>query len=192
MAVPLILGSEPALRRTPPFLPPGLRLGMVAVGIGTGLLSAWSASLPAAAVPQTAIALVPAFIYGALTALCLWATGVATASKAAAFLGAVLVIWGAAVHIAPMTCGDWLRGGGFFCSLAAAGLAGGGAGAAALAICAAILFPSFRRPLPMAAMVAVGVASGGLLAYGEAAMFCGWQAGMNLVLGFTLRREAMS
>ena len=37
-------------------------------------------------------------------------------------------------------------------------------------------------------MIAVGIATGGLLTFGEIAMFCGWQAGMNLVLGFTLPR----
>lgn len=170
--------------------PLGLRLGMPAVGLVTGLLSAWSASLSGHGLPQTAVALVPGLIYGALTAAYLWATGMAPARKAAAFLVAVLVIWGAAVHIAPMTCGDWLRGSGFFCSLTAAGLAGGGAGAAALAAFSAFLFPAFRKPLPIAAMIAVGVATGGLLSFGEAAMFCGWQAGMNLVLGFTLPRAS--
>jgi hypothetical protein len=181
---------EPALSSNPPAPPLGLQVGMVAVGLVTGLLSTSSASLFAQAMPPTAVALVPAFVYGALTGLYLYAAGFARAPKAGLFFIAVLVIWGAAVHIAPLTCGDWLRGSGFFCSLTAAGLAGGGAGAAALAVFCAFLFPAFRRPWPIAAMIAVGIATGGLLTFGEIAMFCGWQAGMNLVLGFTLPRAA--
>ncbi len=179
---------EPALSSNPPAPPLGLQVGMVAVGLVTGLLSTSSATMFEQALPPTAVALVPALIYGALTATYLWATGFARPSRAGAFFVAVLVIWGVAVHIAPLTCGDWLRGSGFFCSLTAAGLAGGGAGAAALAVCCAFLFPAFRKPWPIAAMTAVGVATGGLLSFGELAMFCGWQAGMNLVLALTLRR----
>ena len=171
-----------------PATPVSLRVGMVAVGLVTGLLSTSSASLFAQAMPPTAVALVPAFVYGALTASYLVAVGFAGVRKAAMFFVAVLFIWGAAVHIAPMTCGDWLHGSGFFCSLTAAGLAGGGAGSAVLAVFCAFLFPAFRRPWPIAAMIAVGIATGGLLNFGEIAMFCGWQAGMNLVLGFTLPR----
>jgi hypothetical protein len=93
------------------------------------------------------------------------------------------------VHFAPAACGDWLYGSGFFCSLLAAGLIGGGIGAAALAVFSAFLIPEFRNPGSIAAMVAIGVASGGLLTFGEFPMFCAWQAGMNLVLGYVLSRR---
>ena len=38
-------------------------------------------------------------------------------------------------------------------------------------------------------MIVIGLASGGLLAFGDFPMFCTWQGGMNLALGYVLSRR---
>lgn len=177
----------------PPIAPPagwqGKFIGMVIAGLVSGGLSALSGSIPADTISSTYIALIPGGIYGCLTALFMRLSGLALTRTAALFFVAVVFIWGAAVHFAPVACGDWLRGGGFFCSLAAAGLIGGGVGAAALSVFSTFLIPEFRNFSVVAAMVVIGIASGGLLAFGEFPMFCAWQGGMNVVLGYVLSRR---
>lgn len=168
----------------------GKFIGLVVVGLVSGVLSALSGSISSETIPSTYIALIPGAIYGGLSALFMRISGLTVMRTAVLFFIAVIFIWGAAVHIAPVTCGDWLRGSGFFCSLVAAGLAGGGMGAAALAVFSAFLIPEFRKPYPIVAMVAIGVVSGSLLVFGESLMFLGWQGGMNLVLGYVLARRA--
>lgn len=167
----------------------GKFIGLVVVGLVSGVLSTLSGSISSETIPSTYIALIPGAIYGGLSALFMRISGLTLMRTAVLFFVAVIFIWGAAVHFAPLTCGDWLHGSGFFCSLVAAGLMGGGMGAAALAVFSAFLIPEFRKPYPIVAMVAIGVASGGLLAFGESPMFLGWQGGMNLVLGYVLARR---
>ena len=163
--------------------------GLVIVGLVSGCLSALSGSVSSGTMPSTYIALIPGVLYGALTAVFMRLTGLTLMRTAVLFFIAVVFIWGAAVHFAPATCGDWLRGSGFLCSVTAAGLMGGGIGAAALSVFAAFLIPEFRNPYAIVAMIAIGLASGGLLTFGEFPMFVAWQGGMNLVLGYVLARR---
>lgn len=165
-------------------------IGLVIVGLVSGGLSALSGSLSSETVPSTYIALIPGALYGGFSALFMRLSGLTLMRTAVLFFIAVIFIWGAAVHFAPATCGDWLRGSGFFCSLTAAGLMGGGIGAAALAVFSAFLIPEFRSPYPIVAMIAIGLATGALLAFGEFPMFVAWQGGMNVVLGYVLARRA--
>lgn len=164
-------------------------IGFVVVGLVSGGLSALSGSLSSETVPSTYIALIPGVLYGGLTALFMRLTRLTLMRTAVLYFIAVIFIWGAAVHFAPATCGDWLRGSGFFCSLTAAGLMGGGIGAAALAVFSAFLIPEFRNPYAIVAMMAIGLAAGGLLAFGEFPMFVAWQGGMNIALGYVLARR---
>jgi len=163
---------------------------MVVVGLVSGVLSSLSGSIPSETIPSTYIALIPGVLFGGLSAVYMRVSGLTLMRTAVLFFVAVIFIWGAAVHFAPATCGDWLHGSGFLCSLAAAGLLGGGVGASALAVFSAFLIPEFRAPWPIVVMIAIGIASGGLLAFGELPMFCAWQGGMNVVLGYILARRA--
>jgi hypothetical protein len=163
---------------------------MVVIGLVSGALSTVSGSISAETIPSTYTALIPGVLFGGFTAVYMRMSGLTLMRTAVLFFVAVVFIWGAAVHFAPATCGDWLHGSGFMCSLAAAGFLGGGVGAAALAVFSAFLIPEFRTPRPIVAMIAIGVASGGLLAFGELPMFCAWQGGMNLALGYVLARRA--
>jgi hypothetical protein len=168
----------------------GRFIGLVITGLVSGVLSVLSGALPSESIPSTYIALIPGVLYGGLSALFMRISGLTLTRTAVLFFIAVIFIWGAAVHFAPATCGDWLHGSGFFCSLAAAGLMGGGIGATALAVFSAFLIPEFRKPYPIIAMIAIGLAGGGLLSFGEFPMFVAWQGGMNLVLGYVLARRA--
>ncbi|MEM9683131.1 MAG: hypothetical protein AAF942_07685 [Pseudomonadota bacterium] len=165
-------------------------IGFVAIGLVSGALSAAIGGAAAEAAASTYIALIPGVIYGVLTAGYAWFRRLVVTRTAVLFVVAVLFIWGAAVHLAPVTCGDWLYGSGFLCSLLAAGLVGGGIGAAALALFSAFLVPEFRTPGAVIAMIGAGIVGGGFLAFGNFAMFCIWQGGMNAVLGFVLSRRS--
>lgn len=167
----------------------GKFIGLVVAGLVSGALSALSGSIPADTIPSTYIALVPGVIYGGIAALVMRLTGLTLMRTALLFFVAVIFIWGAAVHFAPAACGDWLHGGGFTCTLTFAGLMGGGVGAAALAVFAAFLIPEFRNVYAIGAMIVIGIATGSLLVFGEFFMFCAWQGGMNLVLGYVLSRR---
>ena len=164
-------------------------LGFVVIGLVSGALSAAVGGAAAEAMASTYIALVPGVIYGVLTAGFAWLRRLVVMRTAVLFVVAVLFIWGAAVHLAPVTCGDWIYGSGFLCSMLAAGLVGGGIGAAAVALFSAFLIPEFRNPVPVIAMIAIGIVGGGFLTFGNVAMFCVWQAGMNAVLGYVLSRR---
>jgi hypothetical protein len=167
----------------------GKFIAFVIAGIVSGALSTLSGSIPADTIPSIWIALLPGVIYGAIAALYMRLSGLALLRTALLFFVAVIFIWGAAVNFAPAACGDWLHGGGFTCTLAFAGLMGGGVGAAALAVFSAFLIPEFRNVYAIGAMIVIGIATGGLLTFGEFAMFCTWQGGMNLVLGYVLSRR---
>jgi hypothetical protein len=169
----------------------GKLIGFAIAGLVSGFLSVFSGSIPTDTIPSIYIALTPGAIYGAIAALYMRFTGLVLLRTAALFFVAVVFIWGAAVNFAPAACGDWLRGGGFTCTLAFAGLMGGGVGAAALAVFSAFLIPEFRNPYAIAAMIVIGIGTGGLLTFGELPMFCTWQGGMNLVLGYVLSRRRL-
>lgn len=164
-------------------------IGLVITGLVSGGLSGLSGSISSETIPSIYIALLPGVIYGILTAIVMRMSGLVVMRTAVLFVIAVIFIWGAAVHFAPVACGDWLRGTGFFCSLLWAGLFGGGVGSAALAVFSAFLIPEFRTAGAIGAMVAIGIASGALLVFGEFSMFLAWQAGMNIVLGYVLSRR---
>ena len=167
----------------------GKFVGLVIAGLVSGALSTLSGAIEAESVPAIWIALLPGAIYGAIAALYMRLTGLILLRTAVLFFVAVVFIWGAAVNFAPSACGDWLHGTSFTCTLAFAGLMGGGIGAAALAIFSAFLIPEFRNLYAIGAMIVIGIATGGLLTFGEFAMFCTWQGGMNLVLGYVLSRR---
>jgi hypothetical protein len=177
----------------PPYMPTagwqGKFIGFAIAGLVSGTLSVFSGSIPTDRIPSIYIALTPGVIYGAIAALYMRFTGLVLLRTAVLFFVAVVFIWGAAVNFAPAACGDWLHGGGFTCTLAFAGLMGGGVGAAALAVFSAFLIPEFRNPYAIVAMIVIGIGTGGLLTFGELPMFCTWQGGMNLVLGYVLTRR---
>lgn len=183
------IDAESRPPQTPPAGWQGKFVGLVIAGLVSGALSTLSGSIPADTVPSTYIALIPGVLYGGIAALFMRLSGLTLLRTALLYFIAVIFIWGAAVHFAPVACGDWLRGGGFTCTLTFAGLAGGGIGAAALAVFAAFLIPEFRNAYAIVAMTVIGIATGSLLTFGELFMFCAWQGGMNLVLGYVLSRR---
>jgi len=177
----------------PPYMPAsgwqGKFIGLVVAGLVSGALSALSGSIQTDTVPPIWIALIPGAVYGGIAALYMRFSGLTLARTAVLFFVAVVFIWGAAVNFAPAACGDWLHGGGFTCTLAFAGIMGGGVGAAALAVFSAFLIPEFRTPYAIGAMIVIGVGTGSLLTFGEFPMFFAWQGGMNLVLGYVMARR---
>jgi hypothetical protein len=177
----------------PPYMPAagwqGKFVGLVLAGLVSGALSALSGAIHVDTIPAIWIALIPGAVYGAIAALFMRFSGLTLMRTAVLFFVAVVFIWGAAVNFAPAACGDWLHGAGFTCTLAFAGIMGGGIGAVALAVFSAFLIPEFRSPYAIVAMIVIGVGTGSLLTFGEFAMFCTWQGGMNLVLGYVLARR---
>lgn len=153
-------------------------------GLLSGGLSGFASTLPFETLPRWLPPFLPGFLYGGLTGACLAAFGASPWSRAMAFAGAMMVTWAIGLNLAPLTCEDWLTGGGLGCTLYAAGLMGGFAGTVGVAVVGAALFPALRRPPLLIVLVAIGTAAGALLELGPYWVFCGWQAATNALLGY--------
>ena len=161
-------------------------LVFIAAGLVSGLISGFIATRNVLDLPQWLPPFLPGLAYGGLTGICLFAFRATTAGRALAFALAMIVTWAIGLNLAPLTCANWLTGGGIGCTLYAAGLLGGFAGTLGVIAIAAILFPAVRRPGLLGLLLGLGTVSGALLELGPYWVFCGWQALINGVLGYGL------
>ena len=164
--------------------PEACRAVVALIGLLSGALSGLAATSVIEGVPSWVMSTLPGLAYGALTGGAFALFGAATWPRAMIFAGAMLVNWTIGLNLAPLTCADWLTGGGLGCTLYAAGLLGGFVGTVGMAVVTAALFPALRRPAVLIVLVIVGTATGALLEFGPFVVFCGWQAGINAVLAY--------
>lgn len=165
------------------------RIGFIVVslaGLVSGVTSGYVATLPFETVPDWLPPFLPGLVYGGLTGLCIAALGAADWSRALAFAGIMIVSWTIGLQLAPLTCANWLTGGGIGCTLYAAGLMAGFAGTASLIVVAAVLFPTLRTLSFALPLLIVGTAAGALLELGPYWVFCGWQFAANALIGWHL------
>lgn len=170
--------------RTPRVAPTLFVVLVTIAGLLSGGLSGFASTLPFETLPRWLPPFLPGFLYGGLTGVCLAVLGAAPWRRAIVFAGAMMVTWAIGLNLAPLTCEDWLTGGGLGCTLYSAGLMGGFAGSLGVAAVAAALFPALRRAPLLIILVAVGTAAGALLELGPYWVFCGWQAATNAILGY--------
>lgn len=157
---------------------------ITAAGLLSGALSGFAATLPFENLPRWLPPFLPGFVYGGLTGACLAVLGAATWGRAMVFAGAMVATWAIGLNLAPLTCENWLTGGGVGCTLYAAGLLGGFAGTLGVLVIAVVLFPALRHLPLLGVLLLVGTAAGALLDLGPYWVFCGWQATINAVLGY--------
>lgn len=165
------------------------KVGFIVVslaGLLSGLTSGYLATLPFETLPPWLPPFLPGFVYGGLTGFCLAVMGAADWGRALAFAGIMVVSWAIGLQLAPLTCADWLTGGGVGCTLYAAGLMAGFAGTASLIVVAAVLFPKLRTLSFALPLLVLGTAAGALLELGPYWVFCGWQLAANALIGWHL------
>lgn len=155
-------------------------------GLVSGFTSGYVATLPFETLPGWLPPFLPGLVYGGLTGLCLAALGAVPWSRAMAFAGIMIVSWAIGLQLAPLTCADWLSGGGVGCTLYSAGLMAGFAGTGSLIVVAAVLFPSLRKLSFALPLLILGTAAGALLELGPYWVFCGWQVTANALIGWHL------
>ena len=155
-------------------------------GLLSGTLSGYVATLPFETLPAWLPPFLPGLVYGGLTGTCLAAMGAARWSRAMTFAGIMVVSWAIGLQLAPLTCANWLTGGGVGCTLYSAGLLAGFVGTGSLIVVAAFLFPNLRKLSFALPLLILGTAAGALLELGPYWVFCGWQVVANAVIGWHL------
>ncbi len=156
--------------------------GMVALGVLSGVLSAFSFD-PDNGLPYE---LWPGLWYGGFLGAYLAALRRVGIYRALVFVGLVTLSWYAAYQ------GTLLFDDAVEVGCVVDGLIGGVIGGSGMAATAALLFPDFRRYRLWGAIVTVGTLIGMLLVVGEPSsytglpLFCGWQAAVAAVLGHGL------
>ena len=167
-------------------------LVLIVAGLVSGALSGFLATRPVLNMPQWLPPFLPGLAYGGLTALCMIVFRAASVARALAFGAAMIVTWAIGLNLAPLTCENWLTGGGIGCTLYAAGLLGGFVGTLGVIAVGVVLFPMIRRPGLLSLMLGIGTIAGALLELGPYWVFCGWQALINGLLGYGLvqRKDA--
>lgn len=158
-------------------------------GLASGITSGFVATLPFETLPPWLPPFLPGLVYGGLTGLCLAVLAAADWGRAMAFAGIMVVSWAIGLQLAPLTCANWLTGGGPGCTLYAAGLMAGFAGTGSLIVVVAALFPALRTLSFALPLLIVGTAAGALLEFGPYAVFCGWQLAANALIGWHLFRD---
>lgn len=158
-------------------------------GLLSGFTSGYLATLPFETLPHWLPPFLPGFVYGGLTGLCLTVLGAADWGRAFVFAGIMVLSWAIGLQLAPLTCADWLTGGGVGCTLYAAGLMAGFAGTASLVVVVTVLFPKLRTLSFAVPLLLLGTAAGALLELGPYWVFCGWQFAANALIGWHLFRN---
>ncbi len=156
------------------------------VGLLSGAVSGYAATLPFETLPGWLPPFLPGLVYGGLTGLCLAVLGASDWGRAMAFAGIMIVSWAIGLQLAPLTCANWLTGGGVGCTLYAAGLMAGFGGTGSLIAVVAFLFPSLRKLSFALPLLILGTAAGALLELGPYWVFCGWQVAANAMIGWHL------
>jgi len=165
------------------------QIGFIVVtlaGLLSGAVSGYAATLSFETVPGWLPPFLPGFVYGGLTGSCLAAMGATGWGRAMMFSGIMVVSWAIGLQLAPLTCANWLTGGGVGCTLYSAGLLAGFAGTGSLIVIAAFLFPGLRKLSFALPLLILGTAAGALLELGPYWVFCGWQVAANALIGWHL------